>query len=103
MSDEDDPAEKTDEEKVERKKFDRRSRSDIDRRSGADRREMHDLNRFVEDETERRNFSERRHSGEIRDDWVRISKWSSMYVGHNRRDDDKTDDKDDDDTEGGTS
>ena len=48
-----------------------------------DRREMYDLNRLIdEEEAERRAFRERRKTDELRDDWARISKWSSMYVGY---------------------
>jgi len=48
---------------------------------GMDRRQMHDLNRLIDDETQRRSTKERRETDELRSDWVRISKWSSMYVG----------------------
>lgn len=68
-------------ENAEDEKIDSCSRSNIDRRSGMDRRQMHDLNRLIDDETQRRSIKERRETDELRSDWVRISKWSSMYVG----------------------
>jgi len=58
-------------------------RSGFDRRSGMDRRKMHDLNRHIGNnyETQRRSIKERRERDELRRDWARFSKWSSMYVG----------------------
>ena len=56
-------------------------RSGIDRRSGLDRRQVQNLNRPINDETQRRSYTERRKSGELRSDWVRINAWSSMYIG----------------------
>lgn len=56
-------------------------RSGIDRRSGLDRRQVQSLNRPINDESQRRSYTERRKTGELRSDWVRISAWSSMYIG----------------------
>ena len=56
-------------------------RSLIDRRSGEDKREVHDLDYFENYGAENRKYSERRTPGERRSDWVRVNKWSSVYVG----------------------
>jgi len=69
-------------EDAEREKVDRYSRSGFDRRSGMDRRQVHNMNRLIDDETQRRSLKERRETNELRSGWVRISKWSSMYVGN---------------------
>lgn len=55
------------------------SRSGTDRRSGDDRRQLHRLYRRADDQLDRRKSSERRESGELRSNWVRITSWSSMY------------------------
>jgi len=55
--------------------------SGIDHRSGLDRRQVQSLNRSINDESQRRSYTERRKTGELRSDWVRISAWSSMYIG----------------------
>ena len=55
------------------------SRSGTDRRSGNDRRQMHRLYRRANDRLDRRKSSERRETGELRSNWVRITSWSSMY------------------------
>jgi len=68
-------------ENAEEEKVDRCSRSGFDRRTGMDRRQVHNINRLINDETQRRSLKERRETDELRSDWVRISKWSSMYVG----------------------
>ena len=56
-------------------------RSTIDRRESEDLREAHNLDYFEDGGQERRRFVERRKSGERRADWVRVSKWRSVYVG----------------------
>ena len=56
-------------------------RSGIDRRSGLDRRQVQNLNRPINDHSQRRSYKERRKTGELRSDWVRINAWSSMYIG----------------------
>lgn len=53
----------------------------VDRRSGEDRRDAHDLDYFLEGGIERRSGKERRRQDERRDDWARITKWSSVFVG----------------------
>lgn len=54
--------------------------SDIDRRSGADRRKAHKLAYFLDGGIERRNFKERRSSKERREGWVRVSEWCSVRL-----------------------
>lgn len=46
-----------------------------------DRRKTHCLEYFENGGVERRDYVERRKTGEMRTDWARISEWSSMYVG----------------------
>jgi hypothetical protein len=53
----------------------------IDRRSGVDRRKIHDLNYFIIGGLERRKFKERRWKGERRKNWVRVDEWISVFVG----------------------
>ena len=52
-------------------------RLEIDRRSGFDRREVHDLEYFERGGVERRAMHEKRQMNERRVDWLRISPWSS--------------------------
>ncbi len=59
-----------------RKKF----RSMIDRRSGVDRRKVHDLEYFLKGGVERRSWKERRSKGERRKDWLRADEWTSVSV-----------------------
>jgi len=56
-------------------------RSGMDRRCGDDRRKAHDVDYFLNGGFERRNWKERRAQGERRQDWVRVSEWSSMFIG----------------------
>jgi len=58
---------------------DRRSR--IDRRSGIDRRLSNVLVYFSSGGIERRSLSERRSDDERRYDWLRISRFCSVYIG----------------------
>ena len=60
--------------------FDNRRRSGLDRRTGEERRERVVLDHFAEEPAERRKFTERRTKGEMRDGWVRVSRWSSVPV-----------------------
>jgi hypothetical protein len=53
----------------------------IDRRSGVDRRKIHDLNYFIIGGVERRKFRERRLQGERRKSWIRADEWISVFVG----------------------
>ena len=55
-------------------------RSKIERRSGKDRRKKLSLNRLFYYGTERRCTDDRRSQAERRDGWVRLSKWSSVYL-----------------------
>jgi len=52
----------------------------IDRRSGMDRRRIHDLNYFIRGGVERRKFKERRSQGERRKNWVRVDEWISVFL-----------------------
>jgi len=56
-------------------------RSGFDRRSPDDRRQIHDLDYFDCGGKDRRQDLERRSTGELREDWVRYTQWSSVYVG----------------------
>ena len=78
MSEEDDNIKKAN--SVEQKHY-WSPRSAIDRRSGLDRRQAQNLNRPINDHSQRRSYTERRKTGELRSDWVRINAWSSMYIG----------------------
>ncbi len=51
-----------------------------DRRSVKDRRRKIKLAYFSYKGPERRNIKERRLQAERRDDWVRVSKWSSVCL-----------------------
>jgi len=53
----------------------------IDRRSGDDRRKVHNLNYFIRDGVERRKFKERRSQAERRKNWLRVDEWVSVFVG----------------------
>lgn len=54
--------------------------SDIDRRSGVDRRKAHKLEYFMRGGMERRSFRERRSIKERRMGWVRVSDWCSVRL-----------------------
>jgi hypothetical protein len=52
-----------------------------ERRTGKDRRRVFSLHRFFHKGPERREIlQDRRVQEERRDGWVRISKWSSVYL-----------------------
>ena len=56
-------------------------RSGLDRRAGDERRQMYDLNYFLErGGIERRERGDRRRNGEKRAGWVRVTQWSSICV-----------------------
>jgi hypothetical protein len=57
----------------------------IDRRSGEDRRKVHNLNYFIRGGVERRNFKERRSQAERRKNWLRVDEWVSVFVGQTIR------------------
>lgn len=50
----------------------------MDRRTGDERRYAVSLDYFTETPVERRKGNERRKKGEMRDDWVRVTQWSSV-------------------------
>jgi len=60
-------------------------RSGPDRRSGQDQRQVYDIGYFWHGGTERRHLPERRASSELRKGWIRISQWSSMFLGRRGR------------------
>ena len=51
----------------------------FDRRSGEDRRKAYKLRYFLEGGIERRSGKERRSGNERRREWVKVSKWSSVW------------------------
>ena len=55
------------------------NRSCVDRRSGKDRRKFINFHRFFYRGLDKRTAN-RRFAAERRDGWVRISKWSSVYL-----------------------
>jgi hypothetical protein len=57
-----------------------RRRSFVDRRSGEDRRKVHNLDYFSDGGAERRSAKERRSKVERRSGWVRVSDWVSVFV-----------------------
>jgi hypothetical protein len=56
-------------------------RSLIDRRSGEDIRRSYNLDYFFSGGEERRRRRERRILEERRRNWVRVSRWCSVFVG----------------------
>ncbi len=60
-------------------------RSGPDRRSGQDQRQVYDIGYFRNGGKERRQLPERRTSSEVRKGWIRISQWSSMFLGRRGR------------------
>ena len=57
----------------------KRTNSFIDRRSGNDRRERHNVDYFLNGGSEkRRSVKERRLGLERRVDWIMLSKWTSV-------------------------
>ena len=63
----------------------KRRRFDIDRRSGADRRRVHNLDYFLSGGIERRSWKERRSEGERRAEWMRVGEWNSVFVRESKR------------------
>jgi len=53
----------------------------MDRRERDDMREAYSLDYFEDGGRERRSHLERRKSGERRADWMRVTKWRSVFVG----------------------
>ena len=54
--------------------------SNLDRRSGADKRKLFHRGLFSKGGVERRCGEERRSKFEARQAWVRVSKWSSVRL-----------------------
>jgi len=59
-----------------------RRRSFFDRRSGEDRRKVHNLDYFSKGGVERRSGKERRSKVERRKGWIRVSDWVSVFTGN---------------------
>jgi hypothetical protein len=57
-----------------------RRRSLVDRRSGEDRRKVHNLDYFSKGGVERRSGKERRSKEERRSGWIRVSDWVSVFA-----------------------
>ena len=55
-------------------------RSDLDRRSGEDRRRVYDLEYFTNGGIERRTWKEQRAQVERRVGWTRVSEWCSVSL-----------------------
>ena len=58
-----------------------KERSGIDRRSGADRRIVFNVDYWLTGGVERRRWKERRSEFERRAEWVRVSQWCSVFTG----------------------
>ncbi len=58
------------------------NRDFFDRRSTKDRRKAYQLARLLHRGSERRSNQERRSPADRRAGWVRITKWSSVYLKH---------------------
>ena len=52
----------------------------IDRRSGEDRRNVYDYEYWESEGIERRTKKDRRQPKERRNNWVRVSEWSSVCI-----------------------
>jgi len=50
----------------------------VDRRSGEDRRQVYDSGYWESVGIERRSAKDKRQQKERRDNWVKVSKWSSV-------------------------
>ena len=57
-----------------------KERAFTERRTGKERRKTFSLSRFLYKGEERRTLGERRSLDERRDGWVRVSKWSSVFL-----------------------
>ena len=66
--------------------FEKDRQSKLDRRSGEDRRKTYSLDYFLKGGKERRQAEDRRHQGERRNDWMRIDKWYSVFIGSDEPD-----------------
>ena len=54
--------------------------SDFDRRSGIEKRKIYDLEYFLTGGTEKRIQNERRSNEERRTGWIKISKYSAVFL-----------------------
>lgn len=61
--------------------FNKKRRSGLDRRTGEDRRQVMSLDYFDNGGKERRAYTDRRKTSEMRKGWVRTTEWSSVYTG----------------------
>jgi|GEM_PF-1875842 len=60
----------------------RAQRIPLDRRSGGDRRDSYSLDYFSKGGVERRRrYGDRRRNPERRHKWIRVTDWSSVFVG----------------------
>lgn len=59
-------------------KMERRSMQD--RRSGKERRRLLNIKKYFFSLQERRTSTERRNDAERRTGWIRLTKWSSVYL-----------------------
>ena len=66
--------------------FEKGRQSRLDRRSGEDRRKTYSLDYFLKGGKERRKAEDRRQQGERRNDWMRIDKWYSVFIGSDEPD-----------------
>ena len=57
-----------------------RRRSGVDRRTGKDRRRPYNFGRLFYKKIENRRLKERRSHAERRGGWVRMGKWSSVFL-----------------------
>jgi hypothetical protein len=55
-------------------------RSMQDRRTGKERRRLLNIKKYFFNTQDRRASSERRNEAERRSGWIRLSKWSSVYL-----------------------
>ena len=58
------------------------NRAFIERRTGKDRRRLFSIKKLFFSKQDRRRSKERRSDSENRQDWVRVSKWSSVPLKH---------------------
>ena len=57
-------------------------RNCFDRRIDEDRRRVHDLDYFLEGNSEHRQFQERREGKERRTTWMKVGHWVSVSFVH---------------------
>ena len=58
-----------------------KERSGIDRRSGADRRRVFNVDYWLSGGLERRRWRERRSEFERRAEWARVTQWCRVFTG----------------------